>query len=66
MAGLNMGIISELPVRLPSLEIQAEIVERFAGLSAETQILESLYQRKLSALDELKKSLLAQAFSGAL
>ena len=66
MAGLNMGIISELPVRLPSLEIQAEIVERFAGLSAETQILESLYQLKLSALDELKKSLLAQAFSGAL
>ena len=34
--------------------------------AAETQRLESLYQRKLTALDELKKSLLAQAFSGAL
>ncbi len=32
----------------------------------ETQRLESLYQRKLAALDELKKSLLHQAFSGAL
>jgi type I restriction enzyme S subunit len=36
------------------------------GLSEETQRLESLYQRKLTALDELKKSLLHQAFSGAL
>lgn len=66
MAGLNLGIISELPVRLPSLEVQAEIVKRFAGLSEETQRLESIYQRKLTALDELKKSLLAQAFGGAL
>jgi type I restriction enzyme S subunit len=33
---------------------------------AESQRLESLYQQKLAALDELKKSLLYQAFSGAL
>ena len=64
MAGLNMGIIAELPVRLPSLAVQAEIVERFASLKEETQRLESLYQRKLQALDDLKKSLLHQAFSG--
>jgi len=40
-----------------------------AGISHErsrTQHLESLYQQKLAALDELKKSLLHQAFSGAL
>lgn len=36
------------------------------GLREETQRLESIYQRKLAALDELKKSLLHQAFSGAL
>jgi type I restriction enzyme S subunit len=35
-------------------------------LSAETQRLESLYQQKLTALDDLKKSLLHQAFSGQL
>ena len=34
--------------------------------SSETQRLESLYQRKLAALDELKKSLLHRAFSGQL
>lgn len=33
---------------------------------AETQRLESIYQRKLAALDALKKSLLHQAFTGAL
>jgi len=35
-------------------------------LSVEVQRLEDTYERKLAALDELKKSLLHQAFSGAL
>ena len=34
------------------------------ALSEETRRLESIYQQKLAALDELKKSLLHQAFSG--
>ena len=33
---------------------------------AATQHLDSIYQRKLAALDELKKSLVHQAFSGNL
>jgi type I restriction enzyme S subunit len=41
-------------------------VAKFEEISKETQRLESLYQQKLAALDELKKSLLHQAFSGAL
>ncbi|MFM2217074.1 MAG: hypothetical protein RL240_1392 [Planctomycetota bacterium] len=32
----------------------------------ETQRLESIYERKLASLDELKKSILHQAFSGEL
>ncbi|MBT9462144.1 MAG: restriction endonuclease subunit S, partial [Rugosibacter sp.] len=36
------------------------------ALHEETQRLESLYQQKLAALDDLKKSLLHQAFSGQL
>ena len=35
-------------------------------LQADTQRLESIYQQKLDALDEVKKSLLHQAFTGAL
>lgn len=45
---------------------QLEYVAKFDNLRQETQRLESLYQRKLAALDELKKSLLHQAFSGQL
>lgn len=66
MAGLNMGIISELPVLLPPLKQQHALVSKIATLRAETQRLESIYQQKLAALDELKQSLLHQAFSGNL
>jgi type I restriction enzyme S subunit len=66
MAGLNMGIISGLPVMLPPLQQQAEIVSRFSSFRDECLRLEAVQQQKLAALDELKKSLLHQAFSGAL
>jgi type I restriction enzyme S subunit len=49
-----------------SLLEQQSIAAKLDALREETQRLESLYQRKLAALDELKKSLLHQAFSGAL
>ncbi|MBI5919035.1 MAG: restriction endonuclease subunit S [Nitrosomonadales bacterium] len=45
---------------------QMQLVAKLDALREETQRLESLYQRKLAALDELKKSLLHQAFSGVL
>lgn len=45
---------------------QMQLVAKLDDLREETQRLESLYQCKLAALDELKKSLLHQAFSGAL
>jgi type I restriction enzyme S subunit len=49
-----------------SLYEQHRIVARLDALAAETQRLESIYQQKLAALGELKKSLLHQAFSGNL
>ena len=45
---------------------QQRIVATIDSLSEETQRLEAIYQQKLAALDELKKSLLHQAFTGAL
>ena len=66
MAGLNMGLIQELPVMLPPIKVQAAIIEAADDLREETQRLARLYERKLAALDELKKSLLHQAFSGQL
>jgi type I restriction enzyme S subunit len=66
MAGLNMGLISELPVRLPPLHQQAEIADRFDSFRSECMRLEANQAEKLTALDELKKSLLHRAFSGNL
>jgi type I restriction enzyme, S subunit len=66
MAGLNMGIIKELPILLPTLLEQKAIVKTLNELREETHRLEFLYKRKLAALQELKKSLLLQAFTGKL
>lgn len=51
--------------RVP-LAMQLTTVAKLDSLSEETQRLESIYQQKLTALDELKKSLLHRAFNGQL
>lgn len=56
----------ELTLMMPGLETQNTVVGNIQGIEDETQRLESLYQQKLTALDDLKKSLLHQAFSGNL
>jgi type I restriction enzyme S subunit len=58
--------LRRFPVPLPSLERQKAFAETFQSLREQTQRLARLYQQKLDALDSLKKSLLHQAFSGAL
>ena len=56
----------ELVLRMPGLVAQNTVVEQIREIESETQHLESIYQQKLAAFDELKKSLLHQAFSGQL
>jgi type I restriction enzyme S subunit len=51
---------------IPPLEEQKRIVGALDGLLEDGQRLASVYERKLGALDELKKSLLQQAFTGNL
>lgn len=65
-ANVNMGTFENERFPFPSVTEQKRIVARLDSLREETQHLESLYQRKLAALDALKQSLLHQAFSGAL
>lgn len=45
---------------------QQAIVTKLDALSAETKKLEAIYRQKIAALDELKQSLLHQAFNGEL
>lgn len=53
-------------VPIPPLEEQRAIVERLDALAAETSRLEAVYQSKLEAVEELKKSVLGKAFEGEL
>ena len=64
--GINIEDLRLLPVSAPSLDAQSAIVASLRGMQEQTSHLESIYQRKLATLDELKKSLLHQAFSGNL
>lgn len=64
---INKSKWSALSVWLPpSVAEQARIAAKFDALVEETQRLASIYERKLAALDELKKSLLHQTFTGEL
>ena len=55
-----------MPVPVPTVAEQGRIVASINDTLAETKRLQSVYRRKLAALDELKKSLLHRAFSGEL
>jgi type I restriction enzyme S subunit len=63
---LNQGTLSRILVPYPSPNEQMRIVARLEEIQSETEHLESVYRQKLVALEELKKSLLHQAFSGQL
>ncbi|MFB1508981.1 MAG: restriction endonuclease subunit S [Thiocapsa sp. C3-sup] len=62
---LNQKALNAIPIPIPiTVDAQTEIVERIDALQDETQRLESIYKLKISALDDLKKSLLHEAFNG--
>lgn len=65
-ANINLATFANQLFPFPSLHEQSGIVETLDALRIECHRLESVYQRELAALDELKKSLLHQAFSGQL
>jgi type I restriction enzyme S subunit len=56
----------ELVLRMPEFADQNTAVAGIRAIEAETQRLASIYQQKLAAIDELKKSLLHEAFAGRL
>lgn len=66
MPKVNRGHLFSYRCFFPPIEQQIEFAASLDALHEETQCLESLYQRKIDALDELKQSLLQQAFSGYL
>ena len=63
---INLATFENERFPFPDLGSQARIVSLLDDLASEVQRLECVCTLKLAALDELKKSLLHQAFSGAL
>ncbi|MGH8559598.1 MAG: restriction endonuclease subunit S [Methylococcales bacterium] len=66
MPRANMNAVLGFAFPLPPTPEQRRIVGKLDALREETQRLQSIYHRKLAALEELKKSLLHQAFNGEL
>jgi type I restriction enzyme S subunit len=63
---VSLRVLRALKVPKVALATQQQVVEKLDAVAAETQRLSVLSRRKLVALDELKMSLLNQAFSGGL
>ena len=63
---IDSNELQKVVIPFPPLEQQRRIVTLIEALSEETQRLARLYERKLAALEALKKSLLHQAFTGEL
>jgi type I restriction enzyme, S subunit len=66
MPNLSNTDLADIRINLPPLKRQRAIVSEIDLFAREVERLEAIYQRKLAALNELKQSLLHQAFSGAL
>jgi type I restriction enzyme S subunit len=62
----NVTAAKEVVLHVPPLSEQLAIVAKCDEIREETQSLSRIYERKLAALEELKKSLLHQAFNGEL
>lgn len=58
--------VDKMDVPVPSIKEQHSIVQKLETLSSQTQTLETHYRQKLTALEELKKSILQKAFAGEL
>ncbi len=64
---LPIKILSNFEIPVPvNLADQIALVKEVRGVEREAQRLENVYQQKLSAIEELKKCLLHQAFIGKL
>lgn len=64
--GINIEDLRNLPVELPSLEEQAEVVRRVDALFALADRIEQRYQTARAQVDKLTPALFAKAFRGEL
>ena len=63
---INIGDLRKLKLPIPPLKRQTALEAKFGELFSDTERLGSIYKSKITALEELKKSLLYRAFNGDL
>lgn len=63
---INIGDLRKIVIEYPPLENQAVLVKQLDAIQRTADQLVDIYARKLACLDELKKSLLQQAFNSKL
>ncbi len=63
---ISGDLVKKVVLPIPPVSEQKHIVQKLDKLSTETKKLELVYQQKIDALDELKKSTLQKAFEGEL
>ncbi|MBT4726153.1 MAG: restriction endonuclease subunit S [Planctomycetaceae bacterium] len=63
---LALRRLKSILIPFPQLEEQRDVVRRCDQLRGNTKEIESIFQQKLSDLDELKQSILQKAFTGRL
>ncbi|MBW7863310.1 MAG: restriction endonuclease subunit S [Candidatus Hydrogenedentes bacterium] len=63
---INLATFENQVFPFPGRRVQDQLVIELDSLRKDTRRLESVYQRKVAALEVLKKSLLHEAFTGAL
>ena len=64
--GISRPDVLGLQISIPSIKEQAQIVKQIEEFQFEVECLESIYQKKLTALAELKQSILQKVFAGEL
>ena len=63
---IGLTKLRKFPISLAPNDIQKSLVMKLDELRLETKRLETIYQKKLTALNELKQSILQKAFTGEL
>ncbi|MEQ1717824.1 MAG: restriction endonuclease subunit S [Hyphomicrobium sp.] len=66
MKKVSNGAVRTLPVVVPPITVQRIVVKQLNAIMDDTDRLVETYRQKLAALNDLKQSLLREAFSGRL
>jgi type I restriction enzyme S subunit len=66
MKKIGKEAVQTLPLRIPTIQTQANCIHQIEAIINETDVLEENYTSKVRVLDNLKKSILKKAFEGEL